>query len=100
MGGFLSFLGLNPFKIVGSSTLFVEFCRVFSNKSFYLSLEWAKKLISKAAQWGYRIEVDPPQNGWGWHMHLIKANGDRLNAIHLQITEAVYRILQALGLVQ
>ena len=91
----MKFLGINPFTLAQGSSKFIAIARLFNSKSVTIGVAWAEKIRQQATKYGYKIYVDKPHNGWGYHIHFTGGNG-KLNNIHIQITKAAYEAIKKL----
>ena len=90
---YMKFLGVNPFSLAKDSSKFIAIAKAFNSKSVTIGKEWAKTLYNRAKSLGYRIVLDFPHGGYGWHIHLSGANG-KLKNLHIQITKTAYDFLR------
>lgn len=89
----MKFLGVNPFSLAKDSSKFIALARAFNSKSITIGKEWAKTLYNRARSLGFRIVLDSPHGGYGWHIHLSGARG-KLKNLHIQITKKAYDFLR------
>lgn len=57
-----------------------------------LKYKWAIDVYNKAIEYGYKVRLDKPHGGYGWHMHLIGSNGV-LGRLHIQIAKSAWDYL-------
>ena len=90
---YMEFLGINPFSLTKNSSKFIALARKFNSKSITIGKEWAKILYNRANSLGFRISLDYPHGGYGWHIHLSGANG-KLRDLHIQISKTAFDFLR------
>ena len=89
----MEFLGINPFTLAIDGSKFIAIARLFNTKTVTLAYDWAVKLYDIAKRFGYRITLDSPHNGYGWHIHLNGGNG-KFNNLHIQIVKSAWDYLK------
>ncbi len=88
----VSFLGINPFNLSMNSSKFIGIARLYNSKSVTLGYSWAVSLYNKAKSLGFKVMLDKPHGGYGWHIHLSGSNG-KLSNLHIQISKAAWKYL-------
>lgn len=91
----MKFLGINPFSLAANGSKFIALARLYNSSKITLAYNWAVSLYKKAISLGYKISLDKPHGGYGWHIHLNGDNG-KLSNIHIQITKAAWDYLSKL----
>ena len=88
----MSFLGINPFNLSMNSSKFIGIARLYNSKSVTLGYNWAISLYNKAKSLGFKVTLDKPHGGYGWHIHLSGSNG-KLSNLHIQISKTAWNYL-------
>ena len=85
-------LGLDPFRYMPDASKFTALAQALNGLT--LSQKWAQSFCEAAQRFGRKIFFDEAHNGYGYHIHLCGKYGQKLEKIHIVITEYVWEYLK------